>query len=200
MISQEQLLKKCIEQVGREWNEMEDVGFYNEADLRARLLSLLWSESDLVKSIPFAPAGKIIKIPLAHAECLGTKGRKIGYQGAFDIAVFTQNSMREWAQKTRWEPNFQKEAVKLDMAAAMEIKVRGWAWDHNIKDALAKLLERMSLDPIKNGYLIIFYDAKKQPMPIWANVMSEITQLRGNKNVKIYFAPCNDQSVQARWI
>ncbi len=198
-------LEKCIEQVGTEWGTMEDVGFFYETDLQSRLLGILWEDRYLRTSVTLGPLATKVEIPLAHTECLSAKGRKLVHQGPFDIVVFDDLSIHKFAIQTRHLPNWQEELRKLHALAAVEIKSKNCdIWNDNIESDLDKLVERIGVDPIEQGYLLIFYDAnKKQKLSLSAIkpiVSQKRKQLPDGKEVKLFFAPCCVASLYPTWI
>lgn len=197
------VVESCVEQVGKEWAETEDVGFWGEADVRARLLGLL-RQPALTVGINIKLTGRFVPLPLAHAECLGAKSRPITHQGPFDIAVFKPESIGKFANEARWKSNWQEETRKLEVSVVIEIKNdNGDRWNDNIRKDLDKLVERLQVDPIEYGYLLILYDATEEQLQ-WVDIKDEIAQKRtmlpSNKGISVYFAPCGDNSVVANWI
>lgn len=199
----ESRIRQQIEILGSEWHDMSDARFWNEADARARLLWLLCEAPNLVAEVSdLQCGGKVWKIPLAHAECLGARDRG-GLQGAFDIVVFAPDSIQKYV-RIRWDPyGWQEEVRRLPVLAAIELKDEGKPWSPNIEKDLDKLLQRMQNDPIQQGYLILLYDAEKYPL-LWDDVSRSIKEGRDRysrkPNVRVYFSPWSRRPVEPKWI
>jgi hypothetical protein len=199
MLSDDNLLGKVndyIAQLGNEWCEMEDAGFWYESDLQARLLTLLWGDSDLW--FPIELQGRTTKLPLTHAECPISRRRH------FDLAIFWDKDVEQFAHRIRHiRSGWQKELQKIPVRVAIEIKSTGSPWNDKTCKDLHKILDCISQEQVKYGYLLIFYDSKKEPEE-WQSIDEEITQscarLKNKQDMMVYFSPCGNPIVKPRWL
>lgn len=194
-----------IEKLGSAWRDMSDARFWNEADARAYLLWLLCQAAGLDSEVSDPECGgKVWKIPLAHAECLGAKGRG-RLQGTFDIVVFATDSIQKYIG-IRWDRyGWQERLRDLSVMAAIELKNKGKPWSegkHSTEEDLEKLLHRMQTAPIQQGYLVVLYDAENYPLD-WDYVSKRIKEIRDRypqeSKIAIYFFPWSRQPVEPKW-
>ena len=103
----------------------------------------------------------------------------------------------------RKSSGWQSELRELPVMAAIEIKAKRASWNNEIGRDLDKLLQRMEVDPIQQGYIVVLFDAEKYPMA-WQDVRTKIMVLRDkcprNHDISIYFAPWSRIGVQPQWI
>lgn len=197
-------IMRCIERLGSEWMDMSDARFWNETDAQARLLQLLCEGRPVLVAKEVSDShcpGKAWDIPLAHGECLAAKKRG-GLQGAFDIVVFTPESIRKYAADIRWDPyQWQKRMRELPVLAVIELKNEGEWWNDNIRKDLCKLVHRMQTDGIEHGYMVILFDAEKYPLALELakNRLKEIRQEYSPK-IRVYFFSWSRQHVQREYV
>lgn len=205
MVSEVELLEKlehCIQCVGEEWSEQSDARFISERSQQTELLRLLWQEEQLWVWVTIQEGRPELQLPIAYAEWYAVNGKK------YDVALLDKTTIEEWVLRIRYVyPGYSEEAARLPVLAAVELKSQGHPqlWTKLLARDLDKLVRGLAAKQVRYGYFVVFYDARKYPLPaeaIRAYVAGRRKELDAAKrdNLKIYLAACGDPSVQSEWV